>query len=258
MILISPLLTLAMYIEVFAGDERIGSGTGFIVDSPDGRMLVSNRHVIVGRKPVTNEYQDEAGRQPTMIRVWSINSLVQPVGVDVALFNADMTEQWVEHPDHRHELDLVGVRWHHGLFETTSMKPYMASGATVQIGVPDPVLLLGFPLRFNGGVQGLPVAVTGMIATTPGLPIDGDLPRFLIDSATREGLSGAPVLFYPNGQPVLNVNGATALAQGKSGYELLGIYTGRIREDAQLGYVITTAAIRQLLNDPRPGRLLPT
>jgi S1-C subfamily serine protease len=246
-----------MYIEVFAGEQRIGSGTGFILDSPDGRMLVSNRHVIVGRKPGSNQYQDPGGRQPTSLRIWSINRLVQPAAVDVPLFDADMTEQWVEHPDHRNELDLVGIPWHHGLFESTSMEPYMAGGAPAQIAVPDPVLLLGFPLRFNGGVQGLPVAVTGMIATTPGLPIDGKLPRFLIDSATREGLSGAPVLFYPNGQPVVNVNGTTAVAQGKSGYQLLGIYTGRIREDAQLGYVITAAAIRRLLEEPRPGRLMP-
>lgn len=258
--LISPLLTQAMYIEVFAGDDRIASGTGFIVERPDGRMLVSNRHVIAGREPETNDYLDERKRQPTRIRVCSLDGSAQPMSIDMRLFDGDRTEQWVEHPKYRHRLDLVGIPWPHRYFRTTTLDPLIVSGAPVLIGVPDPVLLLGFPLRFNGGIRGLPVAVSGMIATTPGLPVpdDSDLPRFLIDSATKEGLSGAPVLYYPNGETVVNVRGTTAVAALQKGdHQLLGIYTGRIREDAQLGYVITTDAIREMLADPQPGRLHP-
>jgi hypothetical protein len=258
-IIIPPLLTQAMFIEVFAGEDRIGAGTGFIVEGPTGRVLLSNRHVIVGREPSSNEYKDKGGRQPDRIKVWSVDRSAQPTVVEMRLFDAAGTEQWIEHPQHRHHLDLVGMLWPHTEFRSTRTGTLAASGAPVRISVPDPVLLLGFPLRFHGGIHGLPVAVSGMIASTPGLSVDGDLPRFLIDSATIEGLSGSPVLFYPNGQTVINERGTTATAVlTKDAYQLLGLYTGRIRGDAQLGYVIDVGAIRELLANPQRGVLLPT
>ncbi|WP_424440296.1 hypothetical protein [Microbacterium sp.] len=256
MLLISPLLTHAMYIEVFAGEDRVGSGTGFIVEGPSGRMLVSNRHVVVGREPETNAYKDPQGRQPTRIRVSSINELVQTVSVDLNLFDDDRNELWVEHPTYAHRLDLVGLPWPHGLFTSTATGRMYASGAPVQIRVPAPVIVLGYPLRFHGGVEGLPVAVSGILASTPGLPINGDLPRFLIDSRTRSGLSGAPVIFYSEGAPLINEQGTLSIGSQTQPYELLGIYSGRIRDDADIGYVITTAAISEMIHHPAQGVLL--
>lgn len=62
----------------------------------------------------------------------------------------------------------------------------------------------GFPHAIHGGMRGMPVAVTGIIATHPGYSFDmSTLPRFLINSRTKKGISGAPVFFYPDGKMLL-------------------------------------------------------
>ena len=69
MIRVPDILLGVGFIEVIASDEVIMSGTGFFVPTSNGVVLVTNRHIGIGRKPGSNHFQDKKGRQPDRLRV---------------------------------------------------------------------------------------------------------------------------------------------------------------------------------------------
>jgi hypothetical protein len=84
----------------------------------------------------------------------------------------------------------------------------------------------------------LPIWKTGHIASEPSVYIDDD-PKVLIDAATCEGMSGAPVYVR---EPERN--------------RLLGIYTGRTSQLSELGFVFTPEAVLKIISTgPIQGRL---
>lgn len=64
-----------------------------------------------------------------------------------------------------------------------------------------------------------------------------EVPTFLIDSKTRAGQSGSPVLFK---SPVHSL---------KEEYYLIGIYSGRVNETSDLGYVWKVELIKEILEN---------
>jgi len=83
--------------------------------------------------------------------------------------------------------------------------------------------ILGFP-KGIAHQQLLPIWKRGSIATEPEIPREDDLPVFLVDTATREGMSGAPVLLRSfsgygraDGSSVLGTGPFTRLRQVRGG-----------------------------------------
>ena len=113
------------------------------------------------------------------------------------------------------------------------------------------VFVLGFPLGIRK--TGLfPIWKRASIATEYGFDING-VPSFLVDTATREGMSGAPVIWRAGGK---YRRPSGALTIGGSGTQVLGIYSGRHvgkLDEAQLGIVWKTELIDQIIDDPTPG-----
>ena len=199
MIRVPDILLGVGFIEVIASDEVIMSGTGFFVPTSNGVVLVTNRHIGIGRKPGSNHFQDKKGRQPDRLRVtvtldlaYASDSPSSRLVLDIPIGTNDQPA-WREHPLLRSDLDVV-------VFDVedetplVSVDPLDVFGGPAALTVPDTVLVVGYPFGMNGGMEGLPIAVRGTLASVPGIPV-GDQPRFLIDARTREGLSGAPVFF---------------------------------------------------------------
>jgi hypothetical protein len=95
------------------------------------------------------------------------------------------------------------------------------------------VSIIGFPLG-NIGEGGLAVCKTGSIASEIDVDWNG-LPRFLIDARTKGGMSGSPVIAVRHGSYV-NSGGGLVLGGG-SNMNFLGIYSGRMKDDLDLGIV---------------------
>ena len=86
------------------------------------------------------------------------------------------------------------------------------------------VFVVGYPSTIGNRPSDPPVWTSGTIATDPSEEWDG--PRFLIDSGTRKGQSGSPVITYePAGGGL------------PSRQQLIGVYSGRIEEGADIGSV---------------------
>ncbi len=71
-----------------------------------------------------------------------------------------------------------------------------------------------------------------------------------IDSRTRPGLSGSPVIACRNACMYISEDedGGTKLLQSTK-YKLLGIYSGRINKDSDLGFVWKLSAVQELVED---------
>ena len=114
--------------------------------------------------------------------------------------------------------------------------------------------VLGFPEGMLGGAR-FPIWKRASIASEPDIDID-DLPKLYVDTATRNGMSGAPVYLQKSG--LITPEGKT-MKESYFGvaYKFIGIYSGRIGEDAfnaQLGIVWKEKAILETIHGNQKGR----
>ncbi len=108
---------------------------------------------------------------------------------------------------------------------------------------------------------GLPVWATGFIASEPNLDLGG-MPLLLIDCRTRRGQSGSPVIACRNPGTVRLVSANQREVQlATSAYRFIGVYSGRINSESDLGYVWKASAVRDLVavmgGEPLPERWAP-
>ncbi|EJG0241771.1 serine protease, partial [Vibrio parahaemolyticus] len=76
-----------------------------------------------------------------------------------------------------------------------------------------------------------------------------DDPVFLIDCRTRQGQSGSPVIaFRTSGYRTIKDNRISASLSGNVAWEFLGIYSGRVNAQSDLGRVWHVSALEELLN----------
>lgn len=108
-------------------------------------------------------------------------------------------------------------------------------------------------LAFHSGSRGggaFAIWTRGFIASEPEVDLN-DLPVFLIDARTRPGQSGSPVIAYSGA-------GANPMADGSLAFggpvtNLLGVYSGRINEQSDLGRVWKAQAVRDILTAQQHG-----
>jgi hypothetical protein len=116
-----------------------------------------------------------------------------------------------------------------------AMTHYLSLGFDLRVG--DDVFVLGFPRGIESS-NGLPIWKRGTIASEPTVPVN-ELPIMLIDTATREGMSGGPVIAR---QTRGSKDGKLTLLMGEVG-RFVGVYTSRNKGDdefeAQVGRVWT-------------------
>jgi hypothetical protein len=106
------------------------------------------------------------------------------------------------------------------------------------------VSVVGFPFGLTAGGS-LAVWATGFVATDPDIDY-GNLPVFLIDCRSRPGQSGSAVIAHRTGGAVATEQGVRV--GGGVMTRFLGIYSGRVNAESDLGFVWKAAAIRELVN----------
>lgn len=116
-----------------------------------------------------------------------------------------------------------------------AVRPDETSNMAFMVGMD--VFILGFPKGL--AKQGIvPVWKRGSVASEPALHVDS-LPLFLVDTATRQGMSGSPVYVRTFGSALIE-DGPNVLGGGTF-TRFLGVYSGRYGADdelaAQLGRV---------------------
>lgn len=235
----------SLYVEMKANGHTIGRGTAFVANVSGGiNFLLTNRHIVTGRNQDTGEPLDRKNSAiPDALTVWhnAQSELGQFVQVHVPLFR-DSVPQWIEHPTLGATADFVALPISDQ--GNIDLYPYtVESFVHTQIEPAQSVSVVGFPFGERTGAS-FAVWATGFIASEPEIN-HGGRPVFLIDCRSRPGQSGSPVIRH-RGRcgMVTHENGAT---ENTTPSDFLGIYSGRINMESDLGIVWKAYAITELL-----------
>jgi hypothetical protein len=241
---ITPQSVQSLLLVMQSQGQQLGTGTGFVAQTANGPVLLTNWHVLSGRRPDTNEVLSETGLVPDEVIIIHnrANRLGEWVSRTERLLGPDGS-LWIEYPVLGHQADFVALPLTQ--LNDVQLYPYSlgVGDPPIRCGPADTVSVIGFPFGIQAGGS-LAVWATGFIASEPDIDFN-NLPIFLIDCRSRPGQSGSAVISYKSGGMVGMEDGSS---RGYSGpvFRFLGIYSGRINAESDLGLVWKAAAIRQL------------
>lgn len=236
----------SLLIQMNLNGHPLATGTGFIADSAKGHVLITNRHNVTGKNNKTGAILSPNGHLPDSITI--IHNRAEHLGQWVSrveqLYN-DYVPLWTEHPILGANADFVALP----LTQTSDIDLYPYSlgigDPEILVAPSDTVSVIGFPFGLAGG-GALAIWATGFMASEPDIDYE-NLPTFLIDCRARPGQSGSAVVAHRNGGSVAMQDGGTAMFSGPV-TKFLGIYSGRINEQSDLGIVWKASAIKQLVD----------
>lgn len=238
-------------------DSVLSSASGFIYQREQTDYLITNWHNVTGRNPITGNCLSETLAVPDMVSTL-FRDLEQPANCRrefVSLYRDEGMEMpaWYEHPVHGHHVDVVAIPLNEELKQNYRLYPINAIedefNNNFKEWVSDDVFVIGYPFNETPHLQ-LPIWKRGSIASEPDVNID-QLPKFLIDTATRSGLSGSPVIMQRDG--VHGFSGGAIKGDEIIGRirNFVGVYSGRIGDNelkAQLGIVWKAKVIDEIID----------
>lgn len=244
------------------GGNEEAVATGFLYEHGGRTFLVTNYHVVSGRHPETGSVITKCGLCPDSIQLGipvasgrrepSSELLVELKWFDMPLFTNDEPAKpiWFEHPSHGRRLDVVAIDVDaDDEFQIVPANSEAHDLEAISIYPGMDAFIIGFPLGM-GGPGHLPLWKRGTIATEPDFDLD-HLPKFLVDTATREGMSGAPVYAQEVGYWLPDGEIDARKASLGKGCRFVGVYSGRLGANdefkAQLGVVWKESALISLL-----------
>jgi hypothetical protein len=226
-------------IEQCANGLPFGIATGFVWLKGPQPYLITNWHVVTGQHARTGNLETPV--QPDMLRV-QFNTRQQEFGkkhFDITIRGADNEPLWYVHPVSRRRADIAAVPLCISPDDPiVNLYPMnmIETDLDLAIHIGMDVFILGYP--FTVGPPGFPVWKRGSIASEPDLAAL-DQGYLLVDTASRPGMSGAPVIRRSWGAHLMR-NGSVL---DNMAYEtkFIGVYSGRLhtkdQSDAQLGMV---------------------
>ena len=151
---------------------------------------------------------------------------------------------WIEHPTLGAKSDFVALQLRE--LDDVHLYPYdmVNTGPNLKVGPADSVSVVGFPFGLQVGGS-MAIWATGFMASEPDININ-NLPVFLIDCRSRQGQSGSAVIAYRSGGMVAMQDGSSAAFSGPV-TKFLGIYSGRINAESDLGIVWKASSIQELV-----------
>lgn len=267
-----PLSHVSCYIELeIKVDDKpvtLAIATGFLWIHDGDTYLITNLHNLAGWDFLRKKAMDESGALPSHVRI-AIRLQVdvkdgvvqtQMAGLLQDLHDPDGEPLWLVHPEHGPAVDVgainlgkIGIATHwpeyksgHAKVMTPPLNGFHLF-ADFDVSAGDDAFVIGYPLGLHGGGR-FPIWKRASIASEPGLAIDG-LPKVLIDTATRKGMSGSPVIAVRRGYIRSRDGdmGKDIIGQAEA---LLGVYSGRVDDDplgAHLGIVWKAEVIEEIV-----------
>lgn len=236
----------SLYLEMRFNGQKLASGTGFLVQKENCIYLITNRHNVTGRNNETGEVISQTGGIPNEIVIHHNRSGQPGVSVEkVEPLFIDEVRRWVEHPTLGEKVDFVALPL--TSHADVAVYPYDLDnvGPEIYLAPSDVVSVVGYPFGLRGG-GAFAVWATGFIASEPSADFNGQ-PVFLIDCRTRQGQSGSAVIAYRSAGVVAQKIGMLAVHE-EPVTRFLGIYSGRVNKESDIGIVWKAEAIRELVD----------
>lgn len=243
----------AVPIEMYFSETAkiLATGTAFIYELDSKYYLITNWHCITGINPETGKPIGNMAGIPDILNFKLLLHTKPYIRWDtftINLYNENNAE-WLIHPTHHQKVDVIALELEpsddfNGVFKPINSIKF----DNFEPEIADDVFVLGYPYSLNGGGN-FPIWKRGSIATEPDIDYDG-LPKVFIDTASKQGMSGSPVIYRRNGVHTktgkLDMNSIFGVVQG-----FLGVYSGRLTGkselDAQLGIVWKKEVIDQII-----------
>lgn len=211
-----------------------GCATGFVVKQNGIFFLVTNYHVLSGRRSTDNDIISKHGGTPTHLKCYFHSSkLGEWEEKDFPLVDENRKPFWITCNNHQSEhfqfkdvailqiSEIENIVYYPiDICKNESLRTSPCSLATV----------LGFPAG-KKSYRYFPIWVTGFIGSEPELDYN-DLPILLINATTTMGMSGSPVFQIAEGIHT-DSSGDLHVEPGRKS-KFLGVYSGRITGN-QLG-----------------------
>jgi hypothetical protein len=242
----------SLYVEAISpGGESLGGATATVVRSSDGTdFLVTARHVFTGLHHETEKIMHPSLAIPEKIRVYHRRGLFTvPEIVTQELYDHDGDPLFRGDPSifHFETADVAALQLVQPPFGAI-VRSYEIPSIMARPGVTSPVWIIGYPAGSRPGGYELAVWSRGSVATDPVSTWHGD--RFLVDSRTRSGQSGSPVIVFIPAHVAYSPDGQTR-HEFEASWTLLGVYSGRLPNlddgSSDLGSVWNVSMIRQIL-----------
>lgn len=233
--------------------QKLASATGFIYKRKGKLYLITNWHNVTGKNPDTKKQICQHGGVPDIISLTLLKSQIPKIdwqNYTINLYDNKKKADWLVHPLHKEKVDVVAIELEiddsfDGIFKPINDIHF----DNFKIEVSDNVYILGFPFELNGGGY-FPIWKRASIASEPDIDYGG-LPKLFVDTASRKGMSGSPVIFRRMGlhggeNGKLIPKSIMGEIQG-----FVGVYSGRIGKteiDAQLGIVWKKDVIDEIID----------
>lgn len=239
----------SLQVATLALGNVLAHATATVAKLPNGHpYLLTNRHVVTGRNNTTGECLDRNAAVPDTLRVWFWgHGLTHRIELDISLYNNGGPDDggvrtWIEHPSYA-TADVVAIPFN--VPAEVELTPYVIIHGVAEnlIEPSDHVQVIGFPLsEENSSPFGIWVA--GFVASEPELNHQNS-PYFLIDCRARKGQSGSPVVVSKGGHSPLKRKDERHFNVAAT--HLLGLYSGRLGSDTDLGMVWKAWLLCELL-----------
>jgi hypothetical protein len=245
---------------MYFNNTELSLGTGFFYEDGGQYYLITNWHNAVGRNPSTLKLLNKDGAIPNRI-VLSLNvkdKLGFWIEKEISLYSdtENKLPLWFVHPKFAQSTDVVAIPFiippEVAVYAVNNED--ISKSSNMRITIAQDVFVLGYPRGLSGGGL-LPIWKRATIATEPDIEVD-ELPKILVDTATREGMSGAPVFAISTGM-YQDLQGNNMITGG-GGVRFVGIYSGRnissIEIEAQLGIVWKSEVIKEIIAAKQVGK----
>lgn len=249
--------------------EECYPATAFFVESHAEAgvlVLVTAGHVLTGEDASTGDCLDRMGKRPDSLRIHAVDVAGKKITCEIELYAAGASWDADEpqpvyrlHPEGRsidvgvlpvevpREAVVVPLNLERRLVEAdlVTVPGVHGAGIPIPLRVTDRLFVVGFPF---GDVGTWPAAIwtVGYVASEPSVRHAGR-PALLIDSRTRSGQSGSPVLRRITPSDVVWAESGDTLHHEADVSELVGVYSGRTDRTSDLGIVYLAEAISRVV-----------
>ncbi|MBM3550855.1 MAG: trypsin-like peptidase domain-containing protein [Alphaproteobacteria bacterium] len=235
----------------FFNDRQLAGATGFIWKRRERFYLITNWHVVSALDLFTERPLAEGAARPNKLRCHFLIRVGQYERelIDVPIRDEDDQPLWLIHPaQERRAIDVVALPLDGEALRTkVTLLPVneLAPGRlAIMIGMD--VFILGYP--FGSKPPAFPVWKRGSIASEPDL-VRLSTGYYLVDTASRPGMSGSPVILRSWSNHILESNLWTTNNDQLPIDRVIGVYSGRLKpEEAQVGIVWHVEYIDEIID----------
>lgn len=222
---IHPYSVTSIYLDLYFNDTKLWSWTGCIIKSWTEFFLITNYHVLSGRDFITQEPIDHNCAIPNKVK---IHCMIENDPCKYNIINEDIWNNFFWWPDMNMDLVILKINDCSYDISTHNILNYIDQRWIDDQPIIYPwqtICIVWFPYWVTQFAK-LPIWKTWAIASEYNVPFQGRDQCFLIDAATRWGMSWSPVFAYFSSVYSTH-KWENKLTIGLSQYKFLWIYSGR-------------------------------